>query len=119
MMWDAVEKAGVKHMVAFNYRFVPAVRLIRNLIDEGRLGRIYHWRAIYLQEWIMPHYGTPMIWRLDKDVAGSGALGDLGAHIIDLAHYLVGGIKHRGRADQNLYQGTRDGRRRHRHRRCG
>lgn len=92
MMWDAVEKAGVKHMVAFNYRFVPAVRLIRNLIDEGRLGRIYHWRAIYLQEWIMPHYGTPMIWRLDKDAAGSGALGDLGAHIIDLAHYLVGGI---------------------------
>jgi predicted dehydrogenase len=55
-MWDAVEKAGVKHMVAFNYRFVPAVRLIRNLIDEGRLGRIYHWRAVYLQEWIMPHY---------------------------------------------------------------
>ncbi|MCB0198969.1 MAG: Gfo/Idh/MocA family oxidoreductase [Anaerolineae bacterium] len=93
VMWDAVEKAGVKHMVAFNYRFVPAIRLIRNLIDEGRLGRIYHWRAVYLQEWIMPHYGTPMIWRLDKDVAGSGALGDLGAHIIDLAHYLVGGIK--------------------------
>ena len=93
MMWDAVEKAGIKHMVAFNYRFVPAVRLIRNLIDEGRLGRIYHWRAVYLQEWIMPHYGTPMIWRLDKDAAGSGALGDLGAHIIDLAHYLVGGIK--------------------------
>ncbi|MCO6452606.1 MAG: Gfo/Idh/MocA family oxidoreductase [Caldilineales bacterium] len=93
IMWDAVELAGVKHMVAFNYRFVPAVRLIRNLIDEGRLGRIYHFRAIYLQEWIMPHYGTPMIWRLDKDVAGSGALGDLGAHIIDLAHYLVGGLK--------------------------
>ncbi|RME88155.1 MAG: gfo/Idh/MocA family oxidoreductase [Anaerolineae bacterium] len=92
-MWDAVEKAGVKHMVAFNYRFVPAVRLIRNLIDEGRLGRIYHFRAVYLQEWIMPHYGTPKIWRLDKSVAGSGALGDLGAHIIDLAHYLVGGFK--------------------------
>jgi len=93
MMWDAVEKAGIKHMVAFNYRFVPAIRLIRNLIDEGRLGRIYHFRAMYLQEWILPHYGTPKIWRLDKTVAGSGALGDLGAHIIDLAHYLVGDFK--------------------------
>ena len=93
MMWEAVEKAGVKHMVAFNYRFVPAIRLIRNLIDEGRLGRIYHFRAMYLQEWIMPHYGTPIIWRLDKETAGSGALGDLGAHIIDLAHYLVGDFK--------------------------
>ncbi|HEC23007.1 MAG TPA: Gfo/Idh/MocA family oxidoreductase [Chloroflexi bacterium] len=92
-MLDAVQKAGVKHMVAFNYRFVPAVRQIRNLIDSGALGQIYHFRAVYLQEWIMPHYGTPKIWRLDKKVAGSGALGDLGAHIIDLAHFLVGGIK--------------------------
>lgn len=92
-MLDAVEKAGVKHMVAFNYRFVPAIRQIKNLIDSGALGRIYHWRAVYLQEWIMPHFGTPMIWRLDKSVAGSGALGDLGAHIIDLAHYLVGDMK--------------------------
>jgi predicted dehydrogenase len=92
-MLDAVEQAGVKHMVAFNYRFVPAVRQIRNIIDSGALGQIYHWRAVYLQEWIMPHYGTPKIWRLDKSVAGSGALGDLGAHIIDLAHYLVGPMK--------------------------
>ncbi len=92
-MLDAVTTAGVKHMVAFNYRFVPAVRQIRNLIDSGALGQIYHFRAVYLQEWIMPHYGTPHIWRLDKSVAGSGALGDLGAHIIDLAHYLVGDIK--------------------------
>jgi predicted dehydrogenase len=92
-MWDAVEEAGVKHMVAFNYRFVPAVRMIRNLIDEGRFGRIYHFRAMYLQEWIMPHYAEKLIWRLQQEVAGSGALGDLGAHIIDLAHYLVGGIK--------------------------
>ncbi len=92
-MWDAVEQAGVKHMTAFNYRFVPAVRMIRDLIDQGALGRIYHWRAVYLQEWIMPHYGTPMIWRLNRELAGSGALGDLGAHIIDLAHYLVGGVK--------------------------
>ncbi len=93
MMLDAVEKAGIKHMVAFNYRFVPAIRQIRQLIDSGALGRIYHWRAVYLQEWIMPHYGKPKIWRLDKSVAGSGAIGDLGAHIVDLAHYLVGDVK--------------------------
>jgi predicted dehydrogenase len=92
-MLDAVESAGVKNMVAFNYRFVPAVRLIRNLIDSGALGKIYHFRAVYLQEWIMPHYDAPKWWRMDKNVAGSGALGDLGAHIIDLAHYLVGGMK--------------------------
>ena len=91
-MWDAVQKAGVKHMVGFNYRFVPAIRQIRMLIDSGALGQIYHFRATYLQEWIMPHYNTPLIWRLQKDQAGSGALGDLGAHIIDLARYLVGEI---------------------------
>jgi len=92
-MLDAVKKAGVKHMVAYNYRFVPAIRLARNLIESGKLGRIYHYRAVYLQEWIMPHYGTPKIWRLDKKVAGSGALGDLGAHIIDLGRFLVGEVK--------------------------
>ncbi len=91
-MLEAVQKAGVKHMVGFNYRFVPAIRLARELIESGKLGRIYHYRAVYLQEWIMPHYNMPMIWRLQKDVAGSGALGDLGAHIIDLARYLVGEI---------------------------
>jgi len=91
-MLAAVRDAGVKHMVAFNYRFVPAIRQARQLIESGALGRIYHYRAIYLQEWILPHYGTPRIWRLDKQQAGSGALGDLGAHIIDLAHYLVGDI---------------------------
>jgi predicted dehydrogenase len=58
IMLDAVQKAGVKHMVAFNYRFVPAIRQIRKLIESGALGRIYHFRAVYLQEWIMPHYGT-------------------------------------------------------------
>jgi predicted dehydrogenase len=92
-MWDAAEKANIKHMVAFNYRFVPAIRQIRNLIDSGALGQIYHWRAVYLQEWIMPHYNTARIWRMDKSIAGSGAIGDLGAHIVDLAHYLVGGIQ--------------------------
>ncbi|MEZ4870618.1 MAG: Gfo/Idh/MocA family oxidoreductase [Caldilineaceae bacterium] len=91
-MWDAVAKTGVKHMVAFNYRFVPAIRQIRKIIESGALGQIYHFRAQYLQEWIMPHYNMPMIWRLQKKVAGSGALGDLGAHIIDLGRYLVGEI---------------------------
>jgi len=92
-MLDAVVKAGVKHMVAFNYRFVPAIRQARNLIESGALGQIYHFRARYLQEWIMPHYNTPYIWRVDKKAAGSGALGDLGAHIIDLGRFLVGEVK--------------------------
>ena len=65
-MVDAVAKARVKNMVGFNYRFVPAIRLARELIESGKLGQIYHFRASYLQEWIMPHYGTPAIWRLDK-----------------------------------------------------
>ena len=92
-MVEAVQKAGVKNMVAFNYRFVPAIRQIRKLVDSGLLGEIYHFRAVYLQEWVMAHYELPMIWRLQKSIAGSGALGDLGAHIIDLARYLVGEIK--------------------------
>jgi predicted dehydrogenase len=91
-MLDAVEKAGVKHMVAFNYRFVPAIRQARELIESGALGRIYHYRATYQQEWVMPHYDLPRIWRLDKSVAGSGALGDLGSHIVDLARFLVGEV---------------------------
>ncbi len=92
-MLEAVNQAGVKNMVAFNYRFVPAIRLAYDLIQSGKLGHIYHFRAIYLQEWVMPHYDTPMIWRLDKDQAGSGALGDLGTHIIDLGRFLVGEMK--------------------------
>jgi predicted dehydrogenase len=88
-MLDAVTKAGVKHACAFNYRFVPAVRLARDLIQQGKLGRIFHFRASYLQEWITdPEF--PAVWRLKKDVAGSGVLGDLGAHIIDLARFLIG-----------------------------
>jgi len=88
-MLDAVQKAGVKHMVAFNYRFVPAIALVKQLIESGKLGRIFHFRAVYLQEWIIdPNF--PKIWRLDKSLAGSGALGDLGAHVLDLARFLVG-----------------------------
>ncbi|MDX2140942.1 MAG: Gfo/Idh/MocA family oxidoreductase, partial [Chloroflexota bacterium] len=88
-MLDAVQKAGVQHMVAFNYRFVPAIVQLKRLIESGKLGRIFHFRAVYLQEWIIdPNF--PKIWRLDAKVAGSGALGDLGAHVIDLARFLVG-----------------------------
>jgi predicted dehydrogenase len=87
-MLDAVQKAGVQHMVAFNYRFVPAIVQARRLIESGKLGRIFHFRAVYLQEWIIdPTF--PKIWRLDAAAAGSGALGDLGAHVIDLARFLV------------------------------
>ncbi len=88
-MLEAVQKAGVKHACAFNYRFIPALRLAREMIERGELGQIFHFRAVYLQEWIMdPQF--PMVWRLQKDIAGSGSLGDLGAHIIDLARFLVG-----------------------------
>lgn len=88
-MWEAAQRAGVVHMCAFNYRFVPAIRLAREIIQAGRLGRIYHFRAQYLQEWILDP-AFPMVWRLDAGQAGSGALGDLGTHIIDLARFLVG-----------------------------
>lgn len=90
-MLEAVEQAGVIHMVGFNYRFAPAVRLARKLVEEGRLGQIYHFRAWFLQDWIVdPEF--PLVWRLQKEVAGSGSHGDLGAHLIDLARYLVGDI---------------------------
>lgn len=88
-MLDAVEKAGVKHMVAYNYRFVPAIVQARDLIASGALGRIFHFRAVYLQDWIVdPEF--PMTWRFTKEVAGSGSLGDLGSHIIDIGRFLVG-----------------------------
>ncbi|MGI8715982.1 MAG: Gfo/Idh/MocA family protein [Solirubrobacteraceae bacterium] len=90
-IWRRVEATGVKAMCAFNYRFVPAVRLARRLIESGEIGEIYHFRGRYLQDWLAdPRF--PMVWRLSKEAAGSGALGDLGAHVIDLARYLVGEI---------------------------
>jgi predicted dehydrogenase len=89
-MLDAVNKARVKAMVAFNYRFVPAVRQARDLIASGALGQIYHFRAMYLQDWLMPHFDTEWLWRMDASVAGTGAIGDLASHIIDLGHYLLG-----------------------------
>lgn len=91
-MLDAVERADVKHTVGFNYRFVPAIRQAKMLIDDGIIGKIYHFHAKYYQEWIMdPNF--PIVWRLDKKVAGTGAIGDLGSHIIDLAHFLVGDFR--------------------------
>jgi len=92
-MLAAAERAGVKHMTAFNYRFVPAIRQAWELVRAGSLGRIYHFRATYLQEWLLPHHGTPFTWRLDREQAGSGAVGDLGSHVVDLAHYLAGDVR--------------------------
>lgn len=90
-MLAAVERNHVVGMVNFNYRRVPAVQLAKRLIDDGRIGNVYHWRAVYLQDWIMnPNF--PLVWRLQKDQAGAGALGDLGAHIVDLARMLLGEI---------------------------
>jgi len=88
-MLDAVVKNNVKGMVAFNYRFVPAVRKARDLIVSGALGKIYHFRAMYLQDWILPHFKTPYLWRHNKEVSGTGALGDF-SHIIDVGHFLLG-----------------------------
>ncbi|MBI3694391.1 MAG: Gfo/Idh/MocA family oxidoreductase [Acidobacteria bacterium] len=90
-MLAAVEKAGVRHLLMHNYRRVPAVTLARQLITEGRLGRIYHFRARYLQDWAMSP-DLHLVWRFSAASAGSGALGDLGAHIIDLGRYLCGEI---------------------------
>jgi predicted dehydrogenase len=87
----AAQKAGVKHMLGYNYRRVPAIGLAKNLIASGRLGRIYHWRAVYLQDWIMdPQF--PRIWKLNKAIAGSGSHHELNSHLIDLALHLVGQI---------------------------
>jgi predicted dehydrogenase len=90
-MLAAAREAGTINTVCFNYRRAPAVQLAKKLIDEGRLGTIRHWRATYLQDFIMdPQF--PLIWRLKKELAGSGALGDIGAHSVDLAQFLLGGI---------------------------
>jgi len=90
-MVAAAEENNVPTMVCFNYRRVPAIALLKKMIDEGKLGRVYHFRAQYLQDWIMnPKF--PRVWRLVKALAGSGVHGDLNAHIIDLARFLVGEI---------------------------
>lgn len=91
-MADAVRKTGVTGQIGFNYRFAPAIQMAHQLIASGRLGTIYHFRGQYLQDFIVdPQF--PRVWRLDRSVCGSGALGDIGAHLIDLARYLVGDIR--------------------------
>jgi predicted dehydrogenase len=95
-MVEAVEKAGVANMVWYNYRRVPAIALAKQLIDEGRLGRIFHYRAKFLQDWTISKdlpQGGAGLWRLDVKVAGSGVTGDLLAHCIDTAIWLNGGIE--------------------------
>ncbi|MBY5163856.1 Gfo/Idh/MocA family oxidoreductase [Nitriliruptoria bacterium AS10] len=91
-MVEAAEKAhvdGVRSMVAFNYRRVPALALARQMIAQGAVGEIHHVRARYLQDWLLdPEF--PLAWRLQKEHAGSGALGDIGAHIIDATQFLLG-----------------------------
>lgn len=94
-MVRAVEKAGVPNMIWYNYRRVPAITLAKQLIDEGRLGRVFHYRAKFLQDWTISKdlpQGGQSLWRLDAKVAGSGVTGDLLAHCIDTALWLNGGI---------------------------
>ena len=89
-IWSRVAATGVKHLCGFNYRFVPAVRLARELIQAGELGEIRHFRARYLQDWAEdPSLAT---WRFSLEDAGSGAIGDLATHVIDLSRFLVGEI---------------------------
>ena len=86
---DAAYPSGARAMVGFNYRRVPALALARRLVEQGRLGTLRHFRAVYLQDWLTSP-DAPMTWRMQAERAGSGALGDLGAHIVDLARYLTG-----------------------------
>jgi predicted dehydrogenase len=88
-MVAAVQKAGVVNMVCHNYRRAPAVVLARQLVASGKLGRIYHYRGTYLQDWIVDPE-LPLLWRFQKDKAGSGALGDILSHSLDLGRYVLG-----------------------------
>ncbi|MEZ4589844.1 MAG: Gfo/Idh/MocA family oxidoreductase [Chloroflexota bacterium] len=91
-MYEAADAAGVVHYVNHNYRRCPAVMLAKRLIDEGKIGRIFHWRGAYLQDWIVdPEF--PLTWHLRAETAGTGPHGDLNSHSIDLARFLVGDIK--------------------------
>jgi len=88
-MCEFVKKSGVKNQIGFNYRFVPALVLAKKMIEDGKIGKVFHFRGSFLQDWIIdPDF--PKVWRLDKTVAGSGSHGDLGAHVIDTARFLIG-----------------------------
>jgi len=89
-LWQEAASAGVRHLCGFNYRFVPAVRFARELLEAGELGEVVHFRGRYLQSWGWD--ADPERWRFDPAQAGTGALGDLGSHLIDLGRYLVGEI---------------------------
>ncbi len=91
-MYRVAEKAGVKHAIVYNYRWLPAVLLAKKLIEEGFIGRIYHFRGMYLEDFAID-MNQPLAWRYIKSEAGSGALGDDATHVIDLARFLVGEIK--------------------------
>ncbi len=90
-MYEAAERAGVVHMVAFNYRRTPAVALAKRYIDEGAIGRVLNFRGTYLQDWSAAP-DSPLSWRFQHDIAGSGAIGDIGTHVMDIARYLVGEV---------------------------
>jgi len=90
-MLAAAERAGVAHMVCHNFRRIPAICLAERIIREGRIGTIRHFRGAYLEDWLNDP-AVPMMWRLDRKLAGSGSLGDIGSHVIDLARMLVGEI---------------------------
>ena len=95
-MVDAIEAAGVKNTVWYNYRRIPAVTLAKNIIESGKLGKIYHYRANFLQDWTINEnlpQGGEALWRMDAAVAGSGVVGDLLSHCVDTAIWLNGGIK--------------------------
>jgi predicted dehydrogenase len=112
-MLEAVRASGVPHAVFHNYRKVPAVALAKRMIEEGRLGRIHHMRAVYLQDWIAdPEF--PLVWRLQRAKSGSGAHGDINSHIIDLGRHLLGefaevsGMLHTFVKERPLAAGTDD-----------
>jgi len=90
-MWAAVQRAGVVHMLCHNYRRLPAVALARRILEQGRIGEVRHFRGTYLQDWIADP-AAPLGWRMQQARAGSGALGDIASHSLDLARYLVGEV---------------------------
>ena len=102
-MVDAADKAGVVNMIGFNYRRVPALTLAKMLIDDGEIGEIFHFRGIYQQSWLADK-AFPLAWRLRKKDAGYGSHGDLGAHVIDIARYLVGEFSKVSCTQQTFYK---------------
>ena len=100
-MYEAAEEAGVTHAMIFNYRFVPAIALAKRMIDEGKIGKIHHFNAVYYQDWLIdPNF--PMTWRHDAKASGSGAHGDMNAHTVDLARYLCGEIESVNGVEKNF-----------------